>query len=212
MDAQTFWNDVGSKKKFEDPLSLDQISKYIDSESLILEYGCGYGRLMNVLSENGYQNVIGFDCAPKMIQRGQEESPELNLNFIDKGQKLPLEDHSVDLVIMSTILCCVTNNYEQNQLIEEARRVLKKGAVLYLADFIISDHPRYTAKYQKGFEENEEWGIYRTDENVLVRHYSTKRIMELLKEFDIQWFEQYDFKTMNQNPARTFHLIAKKLS
>lgn len=49
------------------------------------------------------------------------------------------------------------------------------------------------------------------NENLTVRHFTTKAIMNLLTSFDIQWFEQFDFKTMNQNPARTFHCIAKKI-
>ncbi|CCB89386.1 unknown protein [Simkania negevensis Z] len=34
--------------------------------------------------------------------------------------------------------------------------------------------------------------------------------MKLLDAFNIQWFEQLDFKTMNHNPARVFQCFANR--
>lgn len=209
MEAKIFWNEIGSKKTFEDPLYINKLQPYLNEDSRIVEYGCGYGRLLNILQTKGYQNLTGFDYAPNMIERGSQLYPTLNLNLIEKSAEVPLEDNAADLVIMSTILCCMIENQEQIKLIEEIKRILKKGSILYLADFMVSDHPRYFEKYQKGKEAFGQWGIYTTNENITVRHYSTKWIMELLKDFNIKWFEQTDFKTMNQNPAKTFHCIAE---
>lgn len=97
------------------------------------------------------------------------------------------------------------------ELITEIRRVLKKQGVLYITDFLVCEHPLYKDKYALGLEQFGEWGIYTTSENLIVRHFTTKVILSLLEDFDVQWFEQCDFKTMNQNPARTFHCIAKKI-
>lgn len=211
MEAQTFWNEIGSKKDFEDPLSIDKFSSYINPESKIVEYGCGYGRLMALLEANGYQNVIGFDYAPKMLERGKKEYPHLDLRLVHKSAEVPLESGYADLVIMSTILCCVIDQKEQKKIVQEMKRILKPGGILYVSDFIISSHPRYTQRYQKGFEEFKIKGVYTTDEGIVVKHYSTKEVTELLQDFNLLWLEQFDFKTMNQNVARTFHLVAKRL-
>ena len=94
----------------------------------------------------------------------------------------------------------------------EIKRVLKTNGILYITDFLLCQHPRYQEKYAQGVREFGEWGIYTTNENLTVRHYTSQAIMQLLSAFDIEWFEQFDFKTMNQNPARTFHCIARKSS
>ena len=99
---------------------------------------------------------------------------------------------------------------EPVQLIKEIFRVLKPNGIFYVTDFLICDHPRYQEKYAQGMREFSEMGIYTTNENLTVRHYTSSAILKLLKDFDVHWFEQFDFKTMNQNPARTFHCIAKK--
>jgi ubiquinone/menaquinone biosynthesis C-methylase UbiE len=111
---------------------------------------------------------------------------------------------------MSTVLCCITKDEELEALITEIKRVLKPKGVLYITDFLVCKHPRYQEKYAAGLKQFGRWGIYTTNENLTVRHYTSEAIMNLLRHFDIQWFEQSDFKTMNQNPARTFHCIAQK--
>jgi ubiquinone/menaquinone biosynthesis C-methylase UbiE len=208
--AQQYWNDIGVKKVFEDPLYLDKLSQFLSPTAQIIEYGCRYGRMMRILKSAGYHNLIGFDFAPNMITRGLNENPDLDLRLLEKAYVIPCANESVDALVMATVLCCITNEKELKDLIDEIRRVLKLKGTLYITDFLICDHPRYQEKYASGLQRFGTWGIYTTNENLTVRHYTTEIIMNLLRPFDIQWFEQFDFKTMNQNPARTFHCIAKK--
>ncbi|MFN4175014.1 MAG: class I SAM-dependent methyltransferase, partial [Parachlamydiaceae bacterium] len=142
--------------------------------------------------------------------RGKRENPDLDLRLLEKNEKIPLNDHSVEAVVMSTVLCCITDEQRLVKLINEIRRVLKEGGTVYITDFLICNHPAYEEKYAQGLKQYGEWGIYKTSENLIVRHFKASFILRLLNEFDIQWFEQFDFKTMNQNPARTFHCVAIK--
>ncbi|MEI8364868.1 MAG: class I SAM-dependent methyltransferase [Parachlamydiaceae bacterium] len=210
MQTQDYWNDIGSKKEFEDPLYLDKLSGHLNFQSKIIEYGCGYGRLMQILKSNGYHDLIGFDFAENMIARGKTTYPLLDLRLLQESGSIPCADNSIDAVIMSTVLCCMVDTFEQKKVIAEITRILKETGTLYLSDFLICDDLRYSPKYEEGFKKFGTWGVYTTNENLIVQHLTTKAIMELLSDFDIQWFEQFDFKTMNQNPARTFHCIAKK--
>jgi ubiquinone/menaquinone biosynthesis C-methylase UbiE len=211
MTAQQYWNDIGSQKVFEDPLYLDKLSPFLSPTDRILEYGCGYGRMLRALKQASYHDLVGFDFAPNMITRGRKENPDIDLRLLEKAGVIPLPDASMDAVVMSTVLCCITDDSALHALIKEIERVLKTNGVLYLTDFLVCDHPRYKEKYEIGLQQFGQWGIYTTNENLVVRHFTTKLIMDLLSSFDIQWFEQFDFKTMNQNPAKTFHCIAKKL-
>lgn len=43
MLAQEYWNKIGSKKVFEDPVYLEKLTKFLRPTSQIVEYGCGYG-------------------------------------------------------------------------------------------------------------------------------------------------------------------------
>jgi ubiquinone/menaquinone biosynthesis C-methylase UbiE len=155
---------------------------------------------------------LGFDFAPKMIQRGKKTFPHLKLEALEASGKIPLQNDACDAAIMSTILCCMIDKHEQIKLMEEILRILKCGGVLYLSDFLLCGHPRYADKYQEGYKSHKEWGIYTTSEGITVRHHTTQWIMHLLEELNVHWFEQFDFRTMNNNVARTFHCIAQKFN
>lgn len=88
--------------------------------------------------------------------------------------------------------------------------MLKKGGTLYLFDFLLSNHPSSLKKYEQGHTDHGEWGVYTTNEGLTVRHFQTATVMKLLDAFDVQWFEQHDFKTMNNNPARVFQCFANR--
>src|SRR5579871_1909725 len=103
MLAEEYWNSIGSKKDFEDPLYLDKLGRFISKDSRIVEYGCGYGRLLRILKSEGYENQIGFDFSSKMIERGRAENPDIDLHLLAKNGIIPLEDQSTHLVIMSTV-------------------------------------------------------------------------------------------------------------
>ena len=96
LHSQEYWNTIGSTKEFEDPLYLEKLTPFLSPESLIVEYGCGYGRLMQILKSSGYENLIGFDFAPNMIKRGLRAYPHLDLRLLEECGKIPCEDGSVD--------------------------------------------------------------------------------------------------------------------
>ena len=70
LDCQVeYWNDVGSSKTFAHPPNLARLARHLSLESRILDYGCGYGRVLGVLDQQGYSDLIGVDPAPAMIAR-----------------------------------------------------------------------------------------------------------------------------------------------
>ena len=52
LDCQIeYWNDVGPTKTFAHPPNLERLARHLDLESRILDYGCGYGRVLGVLAD-----------------------------------------------------------------------------------------------------------------------------------------------------------------
>ncbi len=212
LQAQQYWNAIGSKKDFEDPLFMDKLVPFLSKSPAIIEYGCGYGRIIQNLKDQGYENLVGYDFAEAMIERGHKLNSHLDLRLLDKPNTIPCANESKDAVIMSTVLCCMVEESLQQQIMSEIDRVLKPHGVLYLSDFLICDHDKYKEKYAQGQRKFGTHGVYTTTENLTVRHFTSQHILKLLSQFDVQWFEQIDFKTMNNNPALTFHAIARKIA
>jgi len=47
-------------------------SKYVPKGSKILDIGCGIGENLSFLKYNGFQNVIGVDISPQMVNKSNE--------------------------------------------------------------------------------------------------------------------------------------------
>ena len=204
LSQHTFWDQAAISKQFQDPFYLEELLPFIDPNSLIIEYGCGYGRILQRLHESGFSNSLGFDFSQGMIQRGTREFPHLQLQHIQHAT-LPLANTSVDCAIISTVLCCIPDEAYQVAVINEIHRILKPGAALYLTDFLLSDTPHMQQKYQKDLAKYNEYGVYQTTEGAVVRHFTPEHVQKLLKQFDTAWYREEEFMTMNNNPVKTFH-------
>ncbi len=48
-----------------------------DKQAVILDIGCGRGRLLRFLSEQGYTHVTGLDVSPEQVRRAQKLHPDV---------------------------------------------------------------------------------------------------------------------------------------
>ena len=211
MDTKTFWNEIGYKKNFVDLFYLDKLSEFMKKDDCIVEYGCGYGRILNLLWDKGFKNLIGFDLSPKMLERGKKEHPELDLRLMAESGKIDYPDNASDIAILSTVLCSIYKFEDQEKVFNEMRRILKIGGYLYICDFQLTESEYYFAKYDKFAAKNSvEYGLYNS-QGTLVRHHSLPYLIERLKGFEIVWKISIDTFNVNNHPVKAFHLIAKKL-
>ena len=78
---------------------------------------------MQIFSSNGYRNLIGFDFAQNMVERGRKTYPNFDIRLLTESSRIPCADESVDAIVMSTVFCCMTETAEQVKLIKEILRV-----------------------------------------------------------------------------------------
>src|SRR5688572_21249690 len=101
-----YWDSVAEHKEFTHPFNFDQFELMTSRAAHILDYGCGYGRIVNELHNKGYENVVGLDFSSQLISRGKRLFPTLNLNVIE-NPIIPYPDKSFDAVILFAVLTCI---------------------------------------------------------------------------------------------------------
>ena len=211
MDTKTFWNEIGFKKNFNDIFFTEELISHLKKDDRIVEYGCGYGRILNILWDRGYRNLIGFDLSPKMLERGKEEHPKLDIRLMSESAKIDFPDNEADVAILSTVICSIYKFEEQAQVFDEMRRILKPGGFLYICDFQLTETDYYYEKYDKfAPKDSKEYGIYKS-QDTLVRHHSVPYLIERLTGFEVIWKVSIDTVNVNNHPVKAFHLIAKKI-
>ncbi|MBP3604899.1 MAG: class I SAM-dependent methyltransferase [Lachnospiraceae bacterium] len=208
MEQRQYWNKVAEKKEFTTPFQTDEFEKYVKKDSVILDVGCGYGRTLAQLYDNGYKNLIGIDFARNMIERGREQFPYLDLR-VKEDERIALPDNSVDAVILFAVLTCIVNNEEQRGLIAEIRRVLKPGGILYVNDFLLNMDERNELRYSEYAEKYGTYGVFELPEGALLRHHDEKWLEELFQPFEKKSYEQLIFTTMNGNKSNGFFYIGQ---
>jgi len=205
-----YWDKYANEKDFGIPLQYKNFTEYVKKNDKILDVGCGYGRTLNELYQNGYSFLDGIDISENMIKRGLEQYPYLNLK-IKKYKYIPYEESVFDAVILISVLTCIIDNDEQDILIKEIKRVLKPKGVICISDFIINEDERNLHRYNDALEKYGEYGVFELSDGGMFRHHSTERVGEICSNFQKILFEEKKYKTMNGNYSNGFYFIGRNI-
>lgn len=204
-----YWDSVAREKTFTHPLNIDVFRDHVPTESRVLDYGCGYGRTVNELLNQGYTNVVGIDSSPLMIERGRQMYPHLNLQVLP-ASGLPYADESFDAVLLFTVLTCIPTNEGQQELLEDLTRLLRPSGLLYISDFYLQEDERNRQRYERFATEFDEYGVFRLPEGTILRHHSVEWIETLTSEFRVVHLGEMTVTTMNGSLAKGFQYFGKK--
>jgi SAM-dependent methyltransferase len=183
LDNQlAYWNSTGATKEFGHPVEpawLDRLAP----DHRILDYGCGYGRVTNILRRHGFTSVEGVDTSPALIGRARASQPGTRFTLLSDPPRLPHADASVDAVMLFAVLTCVPTNEGQRELIAELHRVLRPGGLLYVSDIVLQDDERNLARYQRFADDYGVFGVFDTGDVAVCRHHRRDWLLELLGDF-----------------------------
>jgi SAM-dependent methyltransferase len=101
-----------------------------DQPTAVLDWGCGYGQVTNLLQEAGL-DVSAFDYRPDAEEgtRLMERYPHLSVYLSPEPWRLPYADGAFDAVLSCGVLEHVS---DPNASLEEIRRILTPGGTFYV--------------------------------------------------------------------------------
>jgi SAM-dependent methyltransferase len=205
-----YWDSVGVTKTFTHPVNLSWLSG-VSSTARILDYGCGYGRVMGELSEHGFSDVSGVDLSPALIERGRQLRPALRFAVLESPPALACASASFDVVVLFAVLTCVPDDDAQRALVAELSRVLVPGGLLYVSDLLLQDdtrnHHRYSAHVQQF---GTPYGVFTTDDGAVCRHHDVVHLRSLLSDFDLMDENRIEVATMNGHRSQAVQLLGRR--
>jgi SAM-dependent methyltransferase len=208
-NQQPYWNRVANTKTFTHPIDLGLLAQFCNQNSRIVDFGCGYGRLVTELKASGYHQVTGYDTSKNLIRRGQAAGVS-DIHWIAVPEDLPEEDGSLDVVLLFAVLTCIPSNAGQRALIQLLRRKLKPSGMLYISDYYLQPDRLASGSYKCLDDDPENAGVFTLAEGVTFRHHTQEWIGALLQDFRIVHETAVEVLTMNGNRSSAFQLIGRK--
>ena len=110
-------------------------NSHLEKGAKILDLGCGEGDTVAYLRNELGFDAVGGDKSEKIIARGKEKYPEIELTQME-GKLLDFDSKTFDAVIME---CSLSLMDLQVDVIHEAYCVLKNGGKLIITDMFLKD-------------------------------------------------------------------------
>jgi len=112
------------------PLMFDALGLSRPECRLVLDYGCGTGKVAERIVRAYDVSVIAADPSPGMLRiaRGKRDRPEISYRQIADDQRLDLANESIDAALSCFIFVCIGEAERIQRIVAEVHRVLRPGA------------------------------------------------------------------------------------
>jgi len=129
------WDTPGVSLGVNDIRLIDRAKKYLDTDSVVLDYGCATGTIAMEIAK-GVKRVQGIDFSSRMIDIAKKKADEYKIKNVDFTHSTifseKLEKESFDVVLAFSVL----------HLVKDSPHVLKKiNSILKPGGFFISTTP-----------------------------------------------------------------------
>ena len=213
LDRQIdYWNRLGPTKPFSHPVNFERLERWLAPDSRILDFGCGYGRVLGLLNRRGYKNLLGVDPAPQMVAAAHQRFPTILVEALVSPPHLPLPPASLDAVLLFAVLTCIPTDDGQRAIVGEVSRVLRPAGLLYISDLWLQQDARNVRRYVRDQSKYGVYGVFDLPEGVTVRHHARDWIDALTRGYESVALDNIQVQTMNGHPADGFQWFGLKTS
>ena len=103
------------------------LSYLSNTQTKILDAGCGTGLVGEILNKNSFQNLIGVDFSQEMLNIAKQKNVYQSLDLVDLTKKLDYEDNVFDAVICAGTFTC---GHVGPEALREMVRITKQGGYI----------------------------------------------------------------------------------
>jgi SAM-dependent methyltransferase len=209
-DQLAYWDTVGASKTFTHPVQLDWLAD-VERDVRVLDYGCGYGRVLAELADRGFSRLSGVDVSPALIARARRLRPDLHVEHLASPPALPAGFGRFGVVLLIAVLTCVVEDDAQHELVAEVTRALAPGGLLYVSDLPLQDDEGHRDRYASHARlVDAPYGVFATGDGAVCRHHDRAHLHSLLAHLQVVEQREVDVVTMNGHRARAVQLLLRK--
>lgn len=180
----------------------DRLFDYLHNDDVVLDIGCGYGRLAGLFKKQGCV-VYGIDINISAIEETQRNLNLSGIKFsVQNAEHTNFQGSFFNVVVSQAVLACM-NKQKRKKTVQEIYRILKSGGILHIAEFGRNDD---IDRYVQDEKNTKEYGtviVKNLDgsERFRTHNFLKSELEELLtqQDFKILSYENLDFTTVHGN-------------
>ena len=109
-------------------ISAALFNRYVtDTESAILDAGCGTGNMAQILYQTGYKHIDGLDPSFGMLEIAKKKNVYRDLYPLFLDSQIDIENDSYDAVVAAGVL---THGHAPPESLEGMLKIMKRNAVI----------------------------------------------------------------------------------
>ena len=109
-------------------ITSDLLLNYLrNTESIVLDAGCGTGLVGEILYKNNFRNIDGVDFSQEMLDIANQKKIYQSLKLVDLTKKLDYENDSFDAIICAGTFTC---GHVGPEALKEMVRITKEGGFI----------------------------------------------------------------------------------
>ena len=136
-------------------ITSDLLLNYLrNTESILLDAGCGTGLVGEILYKNNFRNIDGIDFSREMLNIASQKHIYQSLKLVDLTKKLDYKNDSFDAIICAGTFTC---GHVGPEALREMVRITKQGGYIC---FTVRKQEWEASPYLKimnDLEKNEYW-------------------------------------------------------
>ena len=136
-------------------ITSDLLLNYLrNTESIVLDAGCGTGLVGEILYKNNFRNMDGVDFSQEMLNIAHQKNIYQSLKLVDLTKKLDYENDSFDAIICAGTFTC---GHVGPEALREMVRITKQGGYIC---FTVRKQEWEASPYlqiMNDLEKNESW-------------------------------------------------------
>lgn len=208
-DQREYWDAEADSAVFTHPLDVELLRRHVGESGRILDFGCGYGRILVELRRHGFWNLVGLDASGAMVDRARKLVPDVPVAVCD-ALPTAYPDSAFEAVLLISVLTCIPRDEDQRSLMAEVYRLLAPGGVVYVSDFLLHSDDRNLLRYRKHCDRFGTFGVFEDERGAVFRHHTLEWIRELTEAFQNLVLERFAVKTRRGNPATGCRFLGRK--
>jgi SAM-dependent methyltransferase len=208
VGQREFWDAEADSAVFTHPLDVELLGRHVAKRGRILDFGCGYGRILVELRRHGFGNLAGLDASEAMVARARKLVPGVPVAVCD-ALPTPHPDASFEAVLLISVITCIPRDEDQRALMAEVFRLLAPGGVVYLSDFLLHTDERNLLRYRTHRERFGTFGVFE-EGGAVFRHHTLEWIHELTGAYRNVVLERFPVRTRRGNPATGCRFLGRK--